>query len=81
MIPKPDFFFFISDEDVELVHRKIDIPDDVIPSGNSIMARNLFKLSHLFGNAHYEKISRQMLNNVLEHMHTYASSYSNWLFF
>jgi uncharacterized protein len=74
------FFFFTSDEDVELVHRKIDVPDDVIPSGNSIMARNLFKLSHLFGNAHYEKVSRQMLNNVLEHMHTYASSYSNWLF-
>jgi len=73
------FFFFTSDEDTALIHRKIDISDDVIPSGNSIMSRNLFKLSHLFENNKYEEMGKLMINNVIEHTQAYPSSYSNWL--
>lgn len=76
---KTHFFFFTSDEDTALIHRKIDINDDVIPSGNSLMSRNLFKLSHLFENKEYEEMSKMMINNVIEHIQAYPSSYSNWL--
>lgn len=72
-------FFFTSNEDPELITRKIEIEDNVIPASNSIMAKNLFKLSHYFSNNYYLKVSSQMLANVKENSLKYASSHSNWL--
>ena len=72
-------FYFTSDEDPNLITRKIEIEDNVIPASNSIMARNLFKLSHYYSNSYYLKVSKQMLHNVKERTQKYASGYSNWL--
>jgi uncharacterized protein YyaL (SSP411 family) len=72
-------FFFTSDEDDELIARKMDVYDKEIPSSNSIMARSLAKLSHYFSNNYYLKTSKQMLNNVKESMTSYPAGYSNWL--
>ena len=73
------FFFFTSDEDESLITRNIELNDNVIPASNSIMARNLAKLSHYFSNAYYLKTSKQMLNNVRESIPNYPAGYSNWL--
>jgi len=72
-------FFFTSDEDKALIARKIDIDDNVISSSNSIMARNLHKLSHYYSNSYYLKTSKQMLSNIIEKATTYGAGYSNWL--
>ena len=72
-------FYFTSDEDEDLITRKMEIEDNVIPASNSIMARNLFKLSHYFSNNYYLKTSMQMLNNVKDKTFKYGSGYSNWL--
>ena len=72
-------FFFTSDEDETLIARKMEVYDNVIPASNSIMARNLAKLSHYYSDAHYLKTSKQMLNNVKESMNSYPSGHSNWL--
>ena len=72
-------FFFTSDEDENLIARKMEVSDNVIPASNSIMARNLAKLSHYYSNSHYLKTSKQMLNNVKESISTYPGGYSNWL--
>jgi len=72
-------FFFTSDEDAALITRKIDIDDNVISSSNSIMARNLYKLSHYYSNSYYLKTSKQMLSNVIEKAVSYGAGYSNWL--
>ncbi|OIQ40963.1 MAG: thioredoxin domain-containing protein [Bacteroidetes bacterium MedPE-SWsnd-G1] len=72
-------FFFTSDEDQNLIARKMEVSDNVIPASNSIMARNLAKLSHYYSNKHYLKTSKQMLNNIKESMIEYPSGYSNWL--
>jgi uncharacterized protein YyaL (SSP411 family) len=72
-------FYFTSDEDTNLITRKMEIEDNVIPASNSIMARNLFKLSHYYSNSHYLKTSKQMLHNVQEKAELYGSGYSNWL--
>jgi hypothetical protein len=72
-------FYFTSDEDTNLIARKMEIEDNVIPASNSIMARNLFKLSHYFSNSYYLKTSKQMLHNVQEKAEQYGSGYSNWL--
>lgn len=72
-------FYFTSNEDADLVSRKIEIEDNVIPASNSIMANNLFKLSHYFSNNYYLEVSTQMLKNVLNRTIQYGSGYSNWL--
>ncbi|WP_394352859.1 thioredoxin domain-containing protein [Flavivirga algicola] len=72
-------FYFTSDEDESLVSRSIEYRDNVIPASNSIMAKNLFKLSHYFDNVHYRETAISMLNNVKPEMQEYPSAYSNWL--
>ncbi|AMC11008.1 thioredoxin [Lutibacter profundi] len=72
-------FYFTSDEDTNLITRKMEIEDNVIPASNSIMAKNLFKLSHYYSNNYYLKVSKQMLENVKENTQQYGSGYSNWL--
>ncbi|WP_456423297.1 thioredoxin domain-containing protein [Lutibacter sp.] len=72
-------FYFTSDEDANLITRKMEIEDNVIPASNSIMAKNLFKLSHYYSNNYYLKVSKQMLENVKENAQQYGSGYSNWL--
>jgi len=71
-------FYFTSDEDSSLVTRNIEYRDNVIPASNSIMAKNLFKLSHYFDNDAYNKTAQTMLNNVKPEMIQYPSGYSNW---
>jgi uncharacterized protein YyaL (SSP411 family) len=73
-----NMFFFTSNEDASLVSRSIEYRDNVIPSSNSIMAKNLFKLSHYFDNEHFSKTAMTMLNNVKPEMQEYPSGYSNW---
>ncbi len=72
-------FFFTSDKDIELISRKIEIDDNVIPSSNSIMANNLFKLGHYYENKMYSSNAKIMLNNIKDNIVTYAAGASNWL--
>jgi uncharacterized protein YyaL (SSP411 family) len=76
---KSNMFFFTSNQDAALVSRTIEYRDNVIPASNSIMAKNLFKLSHYYSNASYEKIAKTMLNNMLPELGKYPSAFSNWL--
>ena len=71
-------FYFTSDEDASLVTRNIEYRDNVIPASNSIMAENLFRLSHFFDNETYLKTATTMLNNVKPEMVSYPSGFSNW---
>ncbi|WP_347922979.1 thioredoxin domain-containing protein [Pontimicrobium sp. SW4] len=72
-------FFFTSNQDTSLVSRTIEYRDNVIPASNSIMAKNLFKLSHYYNNASYERIAIIMLNNMLPELEKYPSAFSNWM--
>ncbi len=72
-------FYFTSEKDTKLIARKMEVEDNVMPSSNSMMAKNLFKLSHYYDNAYYSKVSTQMLNNMTKDIQNYGSAYSNWL--
>lgn len=74
---KSGMFYFTSD-DHDLIARKMEINDNVIPSTNSMMANNLLTLSLLTDNLDYEAKSKQMLQNVIDGMEQYGSGYSNW---
>lgn len=72
-------FYFTSNKDTQLIARKMEIEDNVMPASNSMMAKNLFKLNHYFDNKYYLKISKQMLSNMVNNIPNYGSAYSNWL--
>ncbi|PKV49471.1 hypothetical protein ATE84_1497 [Aquimarina sp. MAR_2010_214] len=74
-----NIFYFTSDQDPKLITRTIEYSDNVIPASNSIMAKNLFLLSHYFDRSNYKEISEQMLHNIKPQIKSYASGYSNWL--
>ena len=76
---KTSMFYFTSYKDASLVSRNMEYRDNVIPASNSIMAKNLFKLSHYFDNSYYSSTAKKMLNNVKPEIHEYGSGYSNWL--
>lgn len=70
--------FYFTPDSTTLIARKMDINDNVIPSGNSIMANNLWNLGHLFEKKEWLNDSRQQLANVYDGMEMYGSGYSNW---
>jgi uncharacterized protein YyaL (SSP411 family) len=76
---KSGLFFFTSDEDERLIAKKYEIIDGVIPSSNSMMANNLFKLGHYFTDKKYLNTSEQMLNNLKNTIKMNPYNYSNWL--
>ncbi|MDB9961292.1 thioredoxin domain-containing protein [Oceanihabitans sp.] len=76
---KSKLFYFTSNLDASLVSRSVEYRDNVIPASNSIMAKNLFKLSHYFDNKHFAETARTMLNNVKPEIIDYGSGFSNWL--
>ncbi len=71
-------FFYTPADGEQLIVRKHEVMDSVIPASNSIMARNLHKLGLLFDNDLYQQIASQQLNNVKKGMAKYGSAYSNW---
>ena len=71
-------FFFTSDLDPQLVARKMEINDNVIPASNSVMANALFDLGTILDKENYKKMSIKMLNNIKPEMDSYASGYANY---
>jgi len=76
---KNGMFHFTSKEDENLIARKYEVIDGVMPASNSLIANSLFKLGHYYSNNKYLKTSEQMLNNIKEDVKTSPGNYSNWL--
>jgi hypothetical protein len=72
------FFAFTSNLDEALITSHFETEDNVIPASNSVMAKNLFQLGIYFENSYYEKVSQQMLRNIMPGV-DYPSAYSNWM--
>jgi uncharacterized protein YyaL (SSP411 family) len=71
-------FYFSDRNSNKLISQKVEMHDNVIPASNSQMARNLFILSKITGNLHYETVSKKMLNHVEKELVNYPSGHSNW---
>lgn len=75
---KKSKMFYITPSYSQLIARKMELNDNVIPASNSVMANNLFDLGTLLRNEVYISNSKQMLLNVYDGMEQYGSGYSNW---
>ncbi|WP_312792787.1 thioredoxin domain-containing protein [Sphingobacterium sp.] len=71
-------FYYTSSQAEELIARKSEIMDNVIPSSASTIVRQLKRLGLFFDNANYTAIADQLLANVFPQIKTYGSAYSNW---
>jgi hypothetical protein len=71
-------FYFTSDIDPALIARKVEIMDNVIPAGNSQMAKNLFILGKYFSDVEFLNKSEQMLNNVKQNALKSGAYFANW---
>ena len=71
-------FYYTSDTEPALIARKMEISDNVIPSSNSEMGKNLFVLGHYFYNDQYITMSEKMLNNVRQNALQGGIYYANW---
>ena len=72
-------FYFTADNATNLIARKTEVLDNVIPSSNSVLAQSLFKLGHYYSNKKYNNLAKQMLSNVSENIEKAPTGYTNWL--
>lgn len=75
---KESKMFYFTSDDTELIARKMELNDNVIPASNSVMASNLFLLGKFLGHETYIQLAEQMIANVYDGMEHYGSGYSNW---
>ncbi len=78
-----DFFFdeqqvFFKSGKNEAIGTIFDIEDNVIPSANALMSRNLFYLGIIFKNNYFMTLAREMTNRIIGQIE-YASAFSEWL--
>ncbi len=73
-------FDYTSKIDEPLIANKLEYEDNVIPSSNSAIARDLFTLGTLMYNEEYILMSEQMIKNMMPRIETsdYINFYSNW---
>ncbi|MGV3547649.1 MAG: thioredoxin domain-containing protein [Pedobacter sp.] len=71
-------FFYTSNKGENLIARKHEVMDNVIPASNSVIAQNLQKLGLFFDDEVYRERASAMLKAVLPRIKAYGSAYSNW---
>jgi uncharacterized protein YyaL (SSP411 family) len=72
------FFYFTSVQSEKLLHRKIELQDNVTPSGNAVMAENLYSLGIISGNAGFVSRSQKMTQRMSSEVDKLAPWYSRW---
>ncbi len=72
-------FFDTSDDHEQLIHRPKDLQDNAVPSGNSVAAGVLSRLSLLAGKGDYWQVAEQSTATMSKFMSQYPSGFGQWL--
>ena len=75
---KEQFFYYVQESEANLIARKKELFDNVIPSSNSIMAENLWLLGTLLSRNEYLDLSLEMVNRVNRLLPNDPAYLSNW---
>jgi len=73
-----DPFLFFSEAKEDLVSRKKELLDNVIPSSNSVMAHNLYQLGLLTGNSEFMSRVNEMVSRMIPVIEKESEYSSNW---
>ncbi|MBA4537146.1 thioredoxin domain-containing protein [Bacillus aquiflavi] len=72
-------FFFTSKEAKAVLVREKQIADGALPSGNSVAAVQLIKLSHLTGEMKWREMTEKMLTTFEQDVSSYGASFTYFL--
>ena len=72
------FFFFTNSSQKDIIVRKKEVYDGAVPSGNSVMAENLFYLGLIFDRKDLQKRAEKMSGSVSVAATKYATSFGIW---
>ena len=72
-------FFFTSKESEEILVRKKEVYDGVVPSGNSIAMLNLLRISRINGNTEYETMASQISKTFSYNLISMPSAFTQTL--
>jgi uncharacterized protein YyaL (SSP411 family) len=75
---KGDFFFFTPAGQTDVIVRKKEMYDGAVPSGNSVMAYNLWKLSLYFDKKVWQERSTAMCSSLFNAIIKYPTSFGYW---
>jgi len=69
------FFFFTNSSQKDVIIRKKEVYDGAVPSGNSVMAENLFYLGVIFDRLEWQKRAEKITGSLCEASRRYATSF------
>ena len=72
-------FYDTSHDHEQLIHRPKDLQDNAVPSGNSMAASVLTRLSLLTGNGEHWQIAEKSTATMSKFMSQYPSGFGQWL--
>ena len=75
---KEQFFYYTDATGEKLISRKKELFDNVIPSSNSIMASNLYRLGLMLGKQEYTKLATSMLDHMKDIIKAAPRDLANW---
>lgn len=70
--------FYYTEKSTQLIARKIEFSDNVIPSSNAVMAEILWRLGHLVSNENYIEKAKTMLLKVRPLYNKYGLYFARW---
>jgi uncharacterized protein YyaL (SSP411 family) len=76
--PATPFFYFTHAKQQDVIIRKKEMYDGAVPSGNSVMAYNLYQLSVLFDIKEWKDRSLDMLLSIGNAITRYPTSFGIW---
>lgn len=71
-------FFFTSSKGEQLIARKMELSDNVIPASNSVLAKCLFLLGHFYAAKDLLNKSKKMLAQVEKKLYKSGPYFANW---
>ena len=77
--PEGSLFFYTAKEQTDILLRKKEVYDGATPSGNSVMAYNLYRLSVLLDKPDWHERSEAMMTSMAEVATKYPTSFGVWL--
>jgi|CXWL01.1.fsa_nt_gi uncharacterized protein YyaL (SSP411 family) len=76
--PATGFFFYTASGQTDVIVRKKEVYDGAVPSGNSVMAYNLYHLSILLDNSEWRIRSLDLVSALGGAVIRYPNSFGNW---
>jgi len=72
------FFFYTREDQADIIVRKKEVYDGALPSGNAVMAANLYRLGILRDRQEWKERSDRMINALGQTIIRYPTSFGYW---